>query len=129
MSLAQVRDGLADTLAAGLSGVNVYRIPPENITAPAVIVSGFSITPIATGVNTVSVELYAAVSKRNTSVMDDLDVLVDPESAGSIIGLLDADPSLGGNVNSVRLESIGEYRELEVAGVGYYAATVRYEVI
>ena len=126
--LADVRDGLAGALSAGLPGVNVYRLPADNVTAPAVMIAGFSVTEIATGVFTRSVEIFAAVSHRNVSLLDDLDAIVDPESADSIIGVLMADPSLGG-VASLRLETIGEYRELEIAGTSYYAATVRFEVI
>jgi len=129
MLLADVRDGLAGALSAGLPGVNVYRLPADNVTAPAVVVAGFSVTEIATGVFTRSVEIFAAVSHRNVSLMDDLDAIVDPESAVSIVGVLMADPSLGGVVASLRLETIGEYRELEIAGTSYYAATVRFEVI
>jgi hypothetical protein len=122
----QLRDALADALHS-VSGVHVYRVPPDNIQSPAVIVGGFDweADTFVEG-RKVNVNLWVATSRRNAAFIDALDHLCDPDDG--VAEALNDDPTLGGAVDSVRVVSVGDYRDLEIAGTGYYAATIRCEV-
>jgi hypothetical protein len=125
-TLGDLRDAIVDTLEATLPGWNVYRLPPENITAPAVMVMGFDIAPatFAAAQATVTVELLAAVSHRHVDQIDELDELLSPNGKSSLWKFLGDDPTLGGVVGYCVVQAVGEYRQLLIADVGYYGATV-----
>lgn len=128
--LADVRDGLEVTLSV-LPGVNVYRLPTDRVEAPAVLVMGFRITPQTMGdpLRRVTTDLLVVVSRRHVDQVDLLDALVDPSVDDSVPAILADDPSLDGKVDSCIVTSIGDYTELVVGDVGYYAATVSVEVL
>lgn len=126
-TLGDLRDALVTTLTDALDGWNVYRLPPENIDAPAVMVMGFDIGEgtFSDTANSVTVELLVAVSHRHIDQIDQLDELLSPNGDPSIWRTLDDDPDLGGKVGYCVVRSVGEYRQLLVADVGYYGATVQ----
>ena len=129
-SLADVRTAIATTVGAALPGINVYRLPVDNPTAPCVIVAGRSTTPTTLdGIVTDTFDVYVAVSHRNTDIIDDLDALTDAAGTGSAVTALAADHTLGGVVFSSEVTSVGQYRELTMGDVSYYAATITLEVI
>ena len=131
-SIADVRDGLVEVLTNGLSpDVNVYRLPADNVDVPAVIVAGITGRPEtfdAAG-RTLTVDLYVVVSHRNLDEVDVLDRLVDESQADSVPAVIHADMTLGDRDASAKVTGFGEYREMEIGGIGFYAATVNVEVL
>jgi hypothetical protein len=130
-TLGDIRTALADQLSAALPGVNCYRIPVDSISPPALIVAGFRSDDTATmdGHQHWSVDIFAAVSRRNVDFIDDLDEMVSNEGDRSAWAALDADPTLGGVVAWSNVISVGSYDEISLADVAYYAATISVEVM
>jgi hypothetical protein len=123
---AHLRSELADALRFSLGqGVNVYDSPPDTIAAPAVIIGGidWQWSTIGDGGRVATVPLFLAVSRRNTSYLADLDALADP--AGPVVSTFDDDPD---ELESWVVTNVGNYRDLTIADVDYYAATVTVEV-
>jgi hypothetical protein len=124
-TLGDLRTALVDTLADQLSGWNVYRLPPDNITAPAVAVAGFTVDPgTFDGIAQVAVDLLVMVSHRHVDQLDLLDEVLSPDGTPSLWTVLEQDPTLGDVVGHCVIRGVGDYRELMVADVPYYAATV-----
>jgi hypothetical protein len=129
-TLAEVRTAIADTLSARLPGVNAYRLPVDNPSAPCAIVAGRVTNPDTMDGSVTDVwDVYVAVSHRNVDQVDDLDALTDQTGDGSAVAALRADPSLGGVVMAAVVTTVGDYRELTMGDVSYYAATVTVEVM
>lgn len=130
-TLGELRDALTATLTDGLPGWNVYRLPPDSIDAPAIMLTGFDVTPMTFAQRTdqVSVELTVAVSRRNVDKIDDLDELLSPTGDASLWRLFDGDTTLSGVVGYAVVESVGDYRQILVNDVGFYSATVRLTVM
>ena len=129
-SLSDVRTAITDQLAEALPHFQVYRAPVDSITAPALIVAGFTSDEDATldGNQQWTVEVFAAVSRRHIDEMDVLDEVVSRSGDGSAWVALDADPTLGGVVDWLNVAGVGSYRELQYGDVGYFAVTLRVEV-
>jgi hypothetical protein len=125
-TLSDLRDALVTTLADALPTWNLYRLPPESVDAPAVAVAGFQVDPgtFSDTVGQVSVDLIAMVSHRHVDQIDQLDELLSPNGDPSIWRALDDDPSLGDAVGHCVVRAVGDYRELAIADVPYYAATI-----
>lgn len=129
-TLADVRDGITEVLANTLPGVQVNRLPVDNVNPPAVIVAGMQLAPDSFGDGyQVTVDLYVVVSRRNVDSVDDLDRMLDPGLSDSIPSAIHSDQNLGDRVMSAKVAAIGEYREMEVNGTKFYAATVTVEVL
>lgn len=128
-SNAQVRDALAGALADFFgSGVVVHQVPPDTITGTSLVIGSIDWEDSVMGDGrTVNVPVWVVVSRRNTSFIDVLDTMTDPDSG--VAAALYADPTLGGVVDSVRVISAGDYRDLVVADTNHYAATVNLEVL
>jgi hypothetical protein len=132
MLLADIRDGLAEVLSDGLPSVNVYRLPTDRVEAPAVCVMGFRMDPqtmAAAPLQRVTTDLLVLVSRRHIDQVDLLDALVDPALSDSVPAALAADFTLGGRVDSCIVTGVGDYGEVPVGDVGYYAATITVEVM
>lgn len=130
-TLGQLRDALTATLEDGLPGWNVYRLPPDAIDAPAIMLTGFDVTPttFAQRTDTVAVELTVAVSRRHVDRIDDLDELLSPTGDASLWTLFDGDATLGGVVGYCVVQSVGDYRQVIVNDVGFYSASVQLSVM
>jgi hypothetical protein len=126
----EVLEGIVDMLGAGCPGVNVYKVPPQQVAAPAVMVSGFSFDPHGTlgSSRKFSVELTVAVSGRHVDEFDRLLGLVDPGDSRSIQAALEDDITLGDRVSSSTVIAVGQLRELTVGEVPFWAMTVELEV-
>jgi hypothetical protein len=123
---------LRNAIVAGLraelgSAVHVYRVPPDQINAPAVIIGGLDWSNNVVDGRAVTVSLYVAVSRRNTDFIDALDDLCDPDDGGVPIAV-ENDSYWGSVIESARVVSVGNYRDLVIADDNYYAATVTVEV-
>lgn len=130
-SLADLRDGLVSTLENRLPGWNIYRLPPDTVDGPAVAVMGFQMDPGTFGDTAVRVaaELLVIVSHRHRDQLELLDVVLSPSGTDSLWALFDDDPTLGDTVAFCTVTSAGDYRQLMVADIGYYAATVNLSVM
>ncbi len=129
--MSEITNGeIRDVIALALSrvpGVNIYRFPPEDIAAPAVFVAGFTIRPLTfDGHRETSVDLTVMVSHRHVDQLTFLDAMLDSEGSSSIVAAIDAAASPDVNL---RVNTIGNYRELTIADVGYYAADITVEVL
>lgn len=129
-SNAEIRAALTHTLTAVFDGSwNVESRPPDSVQPSTLVVGSIDWEDAATdGSRTVTVPVWVVVSRRHPSFIDDLDVVTDPNEAESVPAAIDADPTLGGVVASARVESAGDYRDLEIAGTDYYGATLNVEV-
>lgn len=126
----EVRTAIADTAGKALPGVNAYRLPVDNPKPPCVIVAGPTTDPVTTDETvTETWDVYVAVSRKNVDLIDELDALTDFTGDGSVVVALAADPSLGGVVHSAAVTAVGDYRELVMVDVSYYAATITLEVM
>ncbi|NBW09906.1 MAG: hypothetical protein EBR82_17960 [Caulobacteraceae bacterium] len=124
-TLGALRDAIVDTLEQALPGWNIYRLPPDNVTAPAIAVAGFTVDPgTFDGIGQVAVDVLVMVSRRHVDQVDLLDDLLSPDGNPSLWATFDTDPSLGGAVGHCVIRGVGDYREFTVADVPYYAATV-----
>ncbi len=129
---ADVLDGIETALSAGCPGVNVYRVPPQDVVAPAVMLTGFTFEPhlhFGDGARRFDVELTVAVSGRNVHAFNDLLALMDPANSRSVQAALEDDPTLGGRVSDLRMSTTGDLRELTVGESGFWAMTAQFEVI
>ena len=131
-TLGELRTAIVDRLTDSLPGDwTVYRLPPDSIEAPAIMVMGFEVSPgsFGEGTHRVAVELLVAASRRHVDQVDALDEVLSPTGELSLWQVFDEDPSLGGVVGGAMVATVGEYRQLVVADVGYYGATVQVTVM
>lgn len=125
---AQVRTALVDALSDQLGpAVIVHAVPPDTITGTSVVIGGIDWEDSTfDGGRTVTVPVWVVVSRRNTRFIEELDRLTDYDDG--VPAAIDADPTLGGVVESARVISSGDYRDLVFGDVSHYAATLNVEV-
>lgn len=130
-TLFEFREALAGRLEDELADFNVYRLPPETVDAPAAMVGGFQIDTGTFGDGTVRVaaDVEVMVSRRHVDQVELLDELLSPTGERSIWRAFNDDPTLGGVVAFCNVQSAGDYREMTIAEVSYYAATVSLTVM
>lgn len=130
-TLTELRSGIVSTLQDQLPGWNIYELPPDNVDGPAVAVMGFQMDPGTFGDASVrvSAELLVIVSRRHRDQLELLDAAISPSGETSLWELFDADPTLDGTVAFCSVQSAGDYRELAIAEIGYYCATVSLSVM
>jgi hypothetical protein len=130
-TLSELRTALASVLEDTYTDVTVVGYPVDNIDGSTIMVAGFSVDPGTFNDATarVEAELLVFVSHRHIDQMRKLDEIVSPTGDRSIWLAIDAAPTLGGVVGFATVQSAGEYRELAIAEVSYYAATVRVSVM
>ena len=122
----EIRDVIALALSK-VPGVNIYRFPPEDSAAPAAFVAGFTIRPLSfDGYRETSVDITVMVSHRHVDQLAMLDAMLDSGGSSSIVAAIDnaASPDV-----DLRVNTIGNYRELTIADVAYYAADITVEVL
>lgn len=126
----EVREAVADALSSEFgSAWNVESRPPDSVSARSLIVGSIDWQDQTMDGGRVStIPVWVVVSRKNPAFIDDLDEVCDPGEMTSVSAAIDADPTLGGVVASCRVESAGNYRDLEIAGTDYYGATVVLEV-
>jgi len=128
---AEVLEGIETALSAGCPGVKVYRVPPMEVVAPAVLLTGFSFDPhvqFGADARKFSVELTVIVSARQVQLFDELLRLIEPSDTRSVQTALEADNTLGGRVSDVIVGTVDGLRELTVGESGYWAITLGVEV-
>lgn len=121
ISNGEIREALAQALN-NVPGLNIYRYPPDNVTVPCAMVSGFNVKPLTfDGRREITVDVIVMVSRRSVDQMAGLDQLLDSDDPSSAITAIEEAEAPG---IDFFVESFGAYRELVVADVGYYAADV-----
>ena len=129
---AEVLDGIETALSAGCPGVKVYRVPPQEVVAPAVLLTGFTFEPhliFGPGARRFNIELTVVVSSRSVNGFNDLLDLMDPSNSRSVQAAIENDPTLDGRVSDLRMATTGDLRELTVGETGYWAMTAQFEVM
>lgn len=128
-TLSVVRYALVSQLIDQLgSGVSVEAVPPETVTGTTVVVGGMNTeVDVLGGWRKTEVPLWVVVSRKHRSFIEELDRLCDT-GTGGVHAALDADPTLGGVVDSSVVTGTGNYRDMMIADVSHYAATVDVEV-
>lgn len=124
----EVRTALAGRLEDHFgSGVAVHPVPPDTITGTSLVIGSldWEDSTFDDG-RTLNVPVWVVVSRRNTAFIEVLDSMTD--NTDGVAAAIDEDPTLGGVVDSVRVISAGDYRDLVVADTNHYAATVNLEV-
>jgi hypothetical protein len=126
-TVSDLRTGLVDTFEAALPGWNVYRFPPDTISAPAIALLGPAVDAGTFGdaANRVQFDMVVCVSHRHVDQMELLDEVLSPNGDPSLWRILDNDPDLGGNVAFCVVQSVGEYGQRVIGDVPYYGASVQ----
>ena len=105
----EIREALAQALN-DVPGLNIYRF------------AGFNITPLTfDGNRETKVDVTVVVSHKHVDQIVTLDAMLDSDGPWSVVDAIESASPPGINFF---VESIGGYRELTVADVGYYAADV-----
>lgn len=132
MNVGEAMDGLADALAE-IADLRVFEYPPDSIVAPAAIVSypdplDFDLV-MGRGGDRASFPVHVLVGKASDRAARDALVLY-MAGAGerSVKAALEADPTLGGAVDSTRVTSVVGV-DLDVGGVRYVSATFTVDVV
>jgi hypothetical protein len=130
-TLGELRAALASVLEDALPAWNVYRLPPDDVQPPSIVIGGFQIDTATFGDTSgrVGADLQLIVSRRHVDQVNALDDLLSPTSDQSLWALFNGDPTLGEKVGYCSVSGAGDYRELVVADVGYYAATITLSVL
>lgn len=117
----EIREALAQAINA-VPGLNIFRFPPEDLNPPAAFIAGFTITPLTfDGNRETKVDVTVVVSHKHVDQIVTLDAMLDTDGPWSVVDAIESATPPGINFF---VESIGGYRELTVADVGYYAADV-----
>jgi hypothetical protein len=130
-TLSELRTALYDVLSDALPTWNVYRLPPDNVDPPGVMIGGFQLdsgTFDDANLRT-TVELTVVVSRRHVDQVDALDDLLSPSGDESLWAIFNNDPTLGDVVPFCVVSGAGEYREVTIGDIGYYAASVNLSVM
>lgn len=129
---ADVLEGIETAISAGCPGLKVYRVPPMEVVAPAVLVTGFTFEPhyqFGATARRFEVELTVVVSARNVDLFNELLRLVEPSDSRSVQTAVESDPTLGGRVSSTSVTRADGLRELSIGETGYWAMTLVVEVL
>ena len=122
---AEIRDVIASACRS-IDGLNVYLYPQDNISAPAVMVAGFTmVTTTYAGNRQTTADVIVAVSKRNVDQLAHLDELLEPSGPMSITAAID-----GATTDTISLfvSRIGDYSDYVIADVAHYGAVITVEV-
>lgn len=124
MTPREVRDAIYESLS-DISGLNVYKYPPDTVQVPAAVVTGFSHDIVDFDQHrNATITITVLVSHQHTSQMELLDQLCDVSVAQSVPGVMLADTDLPLNPRSV-----GEFGFREWGGTMFYGAAVEAEVL
>lgn len=124
-SLSAVRTGLA-AAAAEIDGLRTSATVPDKIEPPTFVVGDvaqqFDQT-MSRGLDEILVSARLYVSRADDrSGQNKLDAYLAGEGASSMKAAIEADPTLGGACDTLRLESQQGYGQYEIAGVAYFGA-------
>jgi hypothetical protein len=132
MGVAAIRDGLATRLAT-IAGLKVYHEVPESIGAtPAVLVkpeSGAYYTAMGQGVMHIfSLTILVSLSQGHPRAQADLDTYLAFTGAESIRAAIEADGTLGGACDTLKVSRYYDYGGHEYAGTTYLGVRIECEI-
>jgi hypothetical protein len=132
-SLTSIRDGLKTALQS-VTGLRAFDTIPDAIAPPAAIVGGperiqWDLTfRRASDRYTIPVRIYVGRASERTA-QDKLDGYLAGEGSGSIKEAIEADPTLGGAVETVRVTEARGYGIYPIGGVDYLGVEFLVDVI
>jgi hypothetical protein len=121
-SIRAIRDAIQTTLAAGLSTIHAYDTATgsERLSAPVLIVfpapGGGRATAGGRYTRKFVIEVHCPLTGTLARAQDVLDDLIDDGSTSNIEDVLEADKTLGGVVESIRVDEFEAYGYAEVNG-------------
>lgn len=129
-SIPAIRDGLKTRLAT-ITGLRAYDVVPGQIAAPAAVVkrrrTNYDVTFGGDHDFEFTVSLFVQAADQR-SAQDALDAYLATSGAGSIIGAIEGDKTLGGIVSFAVVRDAGEDRLVDYAGVEYLSVDFLIEV-
>lgn len=126
MTLKALREGIATNLQA-ITGLHVLPFVPDNPTPPMAVVIPSTIaydTAMARGTDEYRFEVTVIVARASErGAQDVLDSYCNPAGSTSIKKAIEADKTLGGAAQAIRVTDLSSYGPLTVGDVTYLAAT------
>lgn len=132
MNVGEAMIGLGEALAA-IADLRVFDYPPDSVTPPAAIVSypdpiDFDMT-MGRGSDRATVPVHVVIGRvSDRAARNALTAYMAGSGDRSVKAAIEADRTLGGAVDSVRVVSVSG-GELNVGGVSYLAATFSVDLI
>lgn len=123
-SVSGIREGLANALRA-IDGLRVTAHIADAITVPAAVVGPARLDrePATTHIDVVTVAIRVYTSRADVrSAQDTLEAYLAGSGDKSVMAALEADRTLGGVVQALRVTGFDGYDSYEVAGVTYIGA-------
>jgi hypothetical protein len=129
-TMAEVRQALADVCATVIPRSAPYMLPKPEVPALCVMTSQVTYGETFDNGSFGAFDLWVYVSPNDlVKAQQAIDVYMAPTGALSLKAALDADPSLGGVVDYVKVIGWQTYSRLQdVAGAELFAAPLRVEV-
>lgn len=124
MNVSNVRDGLKTRLAT-ITGLRVWDVIPDQVTPPGAVVGQLDFTfdiDNARGVDLANVDIYVIVQRMDArSGQNKLDGYLAGSGSSSIKAAIEADRTLGGTVNTLRVTraEAGTYLQGDVTFLSY----------
>lgn len=124
-SIVAIRDGLAANLGT-ISGLRAFSYMPDRVSVPAAIVGevgiDFDLT-FGRGLDQFAITVRVYVSKASDRAgQDKLDGYLAGSGASSIKAAIEADKTLGGAAQTLKVVAVTGYGVYEVGGVDYLGA-------
>lgn len=132
-TLSEVREALQTTLEA-IDGLTVYARPPGTVNPPAAIVSpadGQFLTYLTSQTSHDLDMLIAVLVQLGTreSATTNLDEYLEDAGGKSVFAAVQADPTLGGVVDSAAVTGAQNYGVITYNGVDYQGVELTVEVL
>jgi len=129
-TISAIRAAIAEKLET-IDGLNTYRNVPGSMAIPAAVVFGPEInydTAVRSDEYRFSIVFYVSRTSESDG-QDRLDDYLEPAGVLSTKAAVEADVTLGGLVDSVYVESVGDYGPQEANGILYIGASQRVRVM
>lgn len=130
MNLSTVRTALVDTFAT--TGLRAHKTEREDINPPALMLELGAINYVDAFGGEARVTFNAIILLSGADVARSIEALDDYLTTTgdySLVAAVEADPTLGGLVESASVTGVTDIGRLEVAGTGYVGARVTVDVL
>jgi hypothetical protein len=130
-TLTDIRSGLATRLAT-IPGMRVNATIPEQPNPPVAIVQPESVTydlNARNGLTQYTMVVTVIVSRADgRSAQNAIDQYVAPAGTASVKGAIEADRTLGGKVNTLRVTQVSNYAIIDALEIPYLGVDFTVEV-
>lgn len=129
--IAGIKAGIAEAFET-VADLQIHQRVPDNIpTTPAIFLrsAGANYDDTMDGCSSWRIQLVVVVDRADETKQDILDDYADPAQAGSIVAVIDANRTLGGRVDDVKVASVGEISGVTVGDSEFYSLTFNLEVL